>query len=78
MALSVGDNTDSAHVAATGCHSYDCGIEADEFGDFARGQIDSDCVIDFDSGIRIADSISQHVPSVRYSEIQPKLSPTAE
>lgn len=48
MAFSVGNYTNTAHVAATSDHGYAARIETDVFGDFAGLKVDLDCVINLD------------------------------
>lgn len=61
VAFSVGNHTDTTHVATTSCHGDDTGIEADEIGNFASGQVNLDCVIDLDRRVRITDPTAPNI-----------------
>jgi len=56
VSLSVSDDTDSAHVAATSNHGDHTSIESDEVCDLASCKINLDCVVDLDSRVRVSDS----------------------
>jgi hypothetical protein len=55
VALTVGDDTNTTHVATTSDHDDDTGVELDEVGDLASGEVDLDGVVDLDGGVRVAD-----------------------
>lgn len=57
VALTVGDNTDTAHVATTGDHGDGTSIELDEVGDLAALKVDLDGVVDLDGRVRVADAV---------------------
>ncbi|KAL8413650.1 hypothetical protein RB594_005060 [Gaeumannomyces avenae] len=50
VALTVGDDTDTTHVATAGDHGHGASVELDEVGDLASGKIDLDGVVDLDQG----------------------------
>jgi hypothetical protein len=56
VALAVGDDTNAAHVTTTSRHGDDAGIELDEVGDLAGGQVDLDSVVDLDAGVWVTDT----------------------
>ena len=56
--LTMNDDTSPPHVAAASDHNDVTGIELDETGDLALVDIELDCVVDLDGGIRVADSPS--------------------
>lgn len=58
VSLTVGDNTDTSHVATTSDHGEASGIESDEFGDLAGLELDLDGVVDADSWVWVADTAS--------------------
>ena len=55
VALTVSDDTNTAHVATTSDHDDDAGVELDEVRDLAGGQVDLDGVVDLDGGVWVAD-----------------------
>jgi hypothetical protein len=55
VALTMSDDTNTAHVAATSHHCNDTGVKANEVGNLASGEVDLDRVVDLDSGIWVAD-----------------------
>ena len=55
VALTMSDDTNTAHIAATSHHCNDTGVKANGVGNLAGGEIDLDCVVDLDSGIWVAD-----------------------
>jgi len=55
VALTVSDDTDTTHVATTSDHDDNAGVELDEVGDLASGQVDLDGVVDLDGGVGVAD-----------------------
>ena len=48
VALTVGDDTDTTHVATAGDHGQVADLELDEVGDLAGGEVDLDSVVDLD------------------------------
>lgn len=56
VALTARDDTHTTLVTTTRHHGDDTGIELDEVGDLARGQVDLDRVVDLDLRVRVADS----------------------
>jgi hypothetical protein len=56
VALTVSDDTNTTHVTTTGDHDDHAGVELDEVGDLAGGEVDLDGVVDLDGGVRVADS----------------------
>lgn len=56
MSLTVGDHTDTAHVATTDNHGDGAGIELDEVGDLTCGEVDLDSVVDFDYRIWVSNA----------------------
>lgn len=58
VALAVGDDTNATHVATTSGHGDDSGVELDELGDLAGGQVDLDGVVDLDGWVRVTDAMS--------------------
>jgi hypothetical protein len=56
VALTVSDDTDTAHVTTTGNHDNDTSVELDEVGDLASGEVDLDGVVDLDGWVGVADS----------------------
>ena len=55
VALTMSDDTDTAHVATTSHHCNDTSVETDEVGDLAGGEVDLDCIVDLDNGIWVTD-----------------------
>jgi hypothetical protein len=74
VALTMSDDTNTAHVATTGDHRNDTSVELNEVGDLASGEINLDRVVDLDEWVWISDTkhiLYQHCSS-------PKLGPTSE
>ena len=61
VALTVGDDTDTTHVASTGDHGDGASVEPDEVGDLAGGEIDLDGVVDLDLGVGVTDAVISRV-----------------
>lgn len=59
VALTVSDNTNTTHVTTTGGHGDNTGVELDEVGDLASGNVNLDGVVDLDGGVRVADAVGQ-------------------
>ena len=57
VTLSVGDDTNTTHVATTSNHGYDTSVELDVFGDLAGSKVDLDSVINLNGWIRITDTM---------------------
>lgn len=57
VALTVGDDTDTTHVATTGDHGDGASVELDEVLNLASGEVDLDGVVDLDEGVRVADAV---------------------
>jgi hypothetical protein len=57
VALTVGDDTDTAHVTTTSDHGDGASVELDEVGDLAGGKVDLDGVVDLDQGVRVTDAV---------------------
>jgi hypothetical protein len=55
VTLTVGDDTDTTHVATTGDHGDDTSVELDEVGDLAGLKVDLDGVVDLDGRVGVAD-----------------------
>ena len=56
VALAVGDDTNTAHVATAGHHGNGTGVELDKVGDLAGGEVNLDGVVDLDRGVGVADA----------------------
>lgn len=57
MALTVGDDADTAHVTTTSHHGDGAGVELDVVLDLASLKVDLDGVVDTDGGVRVADTV---------------------
>lgn len=57
VALTVGDDTNTAHVTTTSDHGDGASVELDEVGDLAGGKVDLDGVVDLDQGVRVTDAV---------------------
>jgi hypothetical protein len=55
VALTMSDNTNTAHIATTSYHCDDTSVKANEVANLAGSKIDLDCVVDLDSGIWVTD-----------------------
>jgi hypothetical protein len=79
VALAVGDDTDTTHVATTGDHGDGTGVELDEVGDLASGEVNLDGVVDLDQRVRVADAVrGQSLVSKWGSTIGDTLQPSNE
>lgn len=94
VTLTVSDNTNTTHVTTTSGHGDNTGVELDEVGDLASGNVNLDSVVDLDGRVGVTDAIGQkkprlanfcsvfnrflHVPGDASSADQPKLGPTTE
>jgi hypothetical protein len=75
VSLTVCDDTNTTHIAATSDHGDHTGIEADEVGDLASSNVDLDCVIDLDCRVWVSDTT---IPSVCVICFQPNIDPTSD
>jgi len=57
VALTVSDDTNTTQVTTTSDHDDHTGVEADEVGDLAGGNVDLDGVVDLDERVRVTDAI---------------------
>lgn len=57
VALTVGDDTNTAHVTTTSDHGDGASVELDEVGDLAGGKVNLDGVVDLDQGVRVTDAV---------------------
>ena len=57
VALAVGDDTNTTHVATTGDHGNGASVELDEVLDLARLDVNLDGVVDLDGRVGVADTI---------------------
>lgn len=73
VAFPVGDYTDTSHITTASCHRNDTGIEADELGDFAGGQLNLDCVVDLDRWIWVTDPTTPHISFLIFRECHQNL-----
>lgn len=55
VALTVGDDTNTTHVATTGDHGDSSSVEADEVGDLSGLDVNLDGVVDLDGGVGVTD-----------------------
>lgn len=58
VALTVGDDTDTAHVTTTSDHGNGASVELDEVGDLASGEVNLDGVIDLDQRVGVANAVA--------------------
>src|SRR5436190_2201060 len=65
VALTMGDDTNTTHVATTGHHCNNTSVKANEVGDLTGSNVDLDCVIDLNGRVWVANPTT---PSV-YSHI---------
>ena len=56
VALTVGDDSNAAHVTTTSRHGNDTGIELDKVCDLASGEINLHSVVDLSEGVRVANT----------------------
>jgi hypothetical protein len=61
VALSVGDDTNTAHVTTTSGHSNNTSVELDEVGNLASGKVDLHGVVDSDGWVGVTDTKRPHV-----------------
>jgi hypothetical protein len=67
MLLPVLDHTNTASVAPTSHHGDVANIKFDEVNNLARLQVELDCVISLDEGVRVADGAA--IIGVKVSEL---------
>ena len=65
VTLTMGDDTNTTLIATTSDHGDDTGVELNEVGDLARGQVDLDSVIDLDLWVWVADPTKR--PTLAFS-----------
>ena len=56
VTLTVGDDTDTAHVTTTSDHDDDTSVELDEVLDLAGSKVNLDGVVDLDSRVGVTDA----------------------
>lgn len=56
VALTVSDDTNTTHVTTTSNHNNGAGVELNEVGDLASGELNLDSVVDLDQRVRVADA----------------------
>jgi hypothetical protein len=56
VTLTVGQDTNTAHVATTGDHGNGASVELDEVGDLAGLEVNLDGVVDLDERVGVADA----------------------
>ena len=72
VTLTVGDDTNTTHVATTSDHGNGASVELDEVGDLASGEVNLDSVVDLDQGVGVADARESTVSMRVYGgNIQP-------
>lgn len=59
VTLTVGDDTNTAHVTTTSDHGDGASVELDEVGDLAGGEVNLDGVVDLDQGVRVTDAVKE-------------------
>jgi hypothetical protein len=57
VTLTVGDDTDTTHVATAGNHGNGTSVELDEVLDLASLKVDLDSVVDLDQRVGVADAV---------------------
>lgn len=57
VTLTVGDDTNTAHVTTTSDHGDGASVELDEVGDLATGKVNLDSVVDLDGRVGVADAV---------------------
>jgi hypothetical protein len=67
VALTVGDDTNTAHVTTTSDHGNGASIELDEVGDLARLEVNLDGVVHLDERVGVADAVFPRVSYRRES-----------
>ncbi len=57
VTLSVGDDTDTTHVATTGSHGKSTSVELDVVSDLTSGKVNLDSVVNLDQRVGVADTM---------------------
>lgn len=57
VTLTVGDDTNTAHVTTTSDHGDGASVELDEVGDLAAGKVNLDSVVDLNGRVGVADAV---------------------
>jgi hypothetical protein len=57
VTLTVSNDTNTTHVAATSDHADNASVEADKVGDLASGNVNLDGVVDLDGRVGVADAV---------------------
>lgn len=65
VALTVGDDTNTAHVTTTSDHDDDASVELDEVGNLAGRKVDLDGVVDLDGGVGVTDPTHRYLAAIR-------------
>lgn len=61
VALTVGDDTNTAHVTTTSDHGDCASVKLNEVGDLASGEVNLDSVVDLDQRVGVADAAENFV-----------------
>lgn len=59
VTLTVGDDTNTAHVTTTSDHGDGASVELDEVGDLAGGEVNLHGVVDLDQGVRVTNAVQK-------------------
>lgn len=73
VALTVSDDTDTAHVVTASDHDNDGSVELDKVGDLASSKVNLDRVVDLDSGVGVTDPSLFSICSTTLPELGPVL-----
>ena len=65
VTLTVGDNTNTTHVATAGYHGNGTGVELDVVLDLASLKVDLDGVVDLDKRVGVTDAVNAEVSYLR-------------
>ena len=57
VTLTMGDDTNTTHIATTGDHGNSASVELDKVGDLTSLEVDLDSVVDLDGRVGVADTI---------------------
>lgn len=68
VTLTVGNDTNTAHVTTTSGHSNNTGIELDEVGDLASSKVNLDGVVDLDGRVWVTDTVGTILSAFRQVE----------
>lgn len=74
MALTVGNDADTTHVAASSDHGNGAGVELDKILDLASLEVNLDGVVDLDQGVRVTDAVQEGAPLAKNPEGSPHTS----